>query len=80
MLSDQTHALRGLIGLAHGGYHDQEADGLLLAGKMDFLELLQFGGYRSMGLDYWYDFLNLVTVCRLSGLAIFLPPASWAAR
>jgi len=59
VIADQTRELRGFIGLAHGGYHRQEADGLLLADKMDFLELLQFGGYRSLGLDGWYDFLNL---------------------
>ncbi|MEA1997488.1 MAG: CehA/McbA family metallohydrolase [Gemmatimonadota bacterium] len=59
VIADQTHKLRGFIGLAHGGYHCQEADGILLADKMDFLELLQFGGYRSLGLDGWYDFLNL---------------------
>ena len=59
VIADQAHSLRGFIGLAHGGYTDQEADGLLLNGKMDFLELLQFGGYRSLELDGWYDFLNL---------------------
>jgi hypothetical protein len=59
VIADQVHALEGFIGLAHGGYNRQEADGLLLAGKMDFLELLQFGGYRSLGLDGWYDFLNI---------------------
>ena len=59
VIADQTHDLRGYIGLAHGGYNRQEADGLLLADKMDFLELLQFGGYRSLGLDGWYDFLNI---------------------
>ena len=59
VIADQTHSLGGFICLAHGGYHRQEADGLLLADKMDFLELLQFGGYRSLGLDGWYDILNL---------------------
>ncbi|HUU27732.1 MAG TPA: CehA/McbA family metallohydrolase [archaeon] len=59
VIADQTHMLRGYIGLAHGGYDKQEADCLLLRDKMDFLELLQFGGYRSLGLDGWYDFLNL---------------------
>jgi len=59
VIADQTHSLRGFIGLAHGGYNRQEADGLLLADKMDFLELLQFGGYRSLGLEGWYDFLNI---------------------
>lgn len=59
MIADQTHALRGFIGLAHGGYVNQEADGLLLDAKMDYLELLQFGEYRSLGLAGWYDFLNI---------------------
>jgi len=59
VIGDQTHDLNGFIGLAHGGYNHQEADGLLLDDKMDFLELLQFGGYRSLGLDGWYDFLNI---------------------
>ena len=26
---------------------------------MDFLELFQFGGYRGLGLEGWYNFLNL---------------------
>ncbi len=59
IIADQSHELNGFIGLAHGGYHHQEADGLLLDDKMDFLELFQFGGYRSLGLDGWYDFLNI---------------------
>ena len=59
VIAEQTHSLGGFIGLAHGGYNRQEADGLLLADKMDFLELLQFGGYRSLGLEGWYDFLNI---------------------
>jgi hypothetical protein len=59
VIADQAHDLNGYIGLNHGGYHHQEADALLLERKMDFLELLQFGGYRSLGLDGWYDFLNI---------------------
>ncbi|HLA39148.1 MAG TPA: CehA/McbA family metallohydrolase, partial [Candidatus Glassbacteria bacterium] len=59
VIADQTHRLNGFIGLAHGGYYRTETDGLLLDGKLDFLELLQFGGYRSLGLDGWYDFLNV---------------------
>jgi hypothetical protein len=59
VIADQAHKLNGFIGLAHGGYHLQEADALLLDSKMDFLELLQFGGYRSLGLDGWYDLLNI---------------------
>ena len=59
VIGDQAHELGGVIGLNHGGYTRLEADSLALSGKMDFLELLQFGGYRGLGLDGWYDFLNL---------------------
>ena len=59
VIADQAHESRGFIGLNHGGYHRQEADALALTGKMDFLELLQFGGYRGLGLQGWYDFLNI---------------------
>ncbi len=59
VIGDQARDLGGMIGLNHGGYTRLEADSLALAGKMDFLELLQFGGYRGLGLDGWYDFLNL---------------------
>jgi hypothetical protein len=59
VIADQTHALHGFIGLAHGGYSNQEADRLLLDSKLDFVELLQFGEYRSLGLPGWYDFLNI---------------------
>lgn len=59
VIADQAHELNGYISLNHGGYADTETDGLLLGDKMDFLELLQFGGYRSLGLEGWYDFLNL---------------------
>ena len=59
IIGDQARELGGMIGLNHGGYTRLEADSLALAGKMDFLELLQFGGYRGLGLDGWYDFLNL---------------------
>jgi hypothetical protein len=58
-IADQTHEKNGYIGLAHGGYTRMEADGLLLEDKMDFIELLQFGDYRNLGLDGWYDFLNI---------------------
>ena len=51
VIADQTHALHGFIGLAHGGYFNQEADRLLLDRKLDYLELLQFGEYRSLGLE-----------------------------
>lgn len=58
-IADQVHAARGFIALAHGGYFEKEADRLLLETKMDFLELLQFGEHRSLGLSGWYDFLNI---------------------
>ncbi len=59
IIGDQARELGGVIGLNHGGYTRLEADSLALSGKMEFLELLQFGGYRGLGLDGWYDFLNL---------------------
>ena len=59
VIADQAHELSGFIGLNHGGYYRMEADALGLTGKTDFLELLQLGGYRGLGLDGWYDFLNL---------------------
>jgi hypothetical protein len=60
LIADQTHALRGFIGLAHGGVNGRtEVDRLLLESKMDYLELLQFGDYRGIGLEGWYDFLNM---------------------
>ncbi|MBI4626508.1 MAG: CehA/McbA family metallohydrolase [Verrucomicrobia bacterium] len=73
IIADQTHALRGFIGLAHGGYFNQEADRLLLDGKMDFLELLQFGEYRSLGLAGWYDFLNIGYRLPMAGASDFPP-------
>ena len=59
LIAEQAHELNGLIGLLHGVYDHMEADRLGLEGKIDFLELFQFGGYRGLGLDGWYDFLNL---------------------
>jgi hypothetical protein len=59
VIADQAHDLGGFAVLNHGGYPDQEGDRVLLEDKMDFLELLQFGGYRSLGLDGWYDYLNI---------------------
>jgi len=59
VIADQAHEHNGFVSLNHGGYPFQEADGVLLEDKMDFLELLQFGGYRSLGLDGWYDYLNI---------------------
>jgi len=70
-IADQVHQMGGYIGLAHGGYHRQEADALLLEDKMDFLELLQFGGYRSLGLDGWYDFLNVGYRIPINGASDF---------
>jgi len=58
-IADQAHTARGFIGLAHGGYSEKEADRLLLESRMDYLELLQFGEHRSLGLSGWYDFLNI---------------------
>ena len=59
VIGDQARELGGYMGLNHGGYYRREADYLGLTGKSDFLELLQLGGYRGLGLDGWYDFLNL---------------------
>jgi len=73
VIADRVHELNGFIGLAHGGYDNQEADGLFLAGKMDFLELLQFGGYRSQGLEGWYDILNLGYRLPIVGACDFPP-------
>ena len=80
VIADQVHALNGFIGLAHGGYHNQEADGLLLDGKMDFLELLQFGGYRSLGLRGWYDFLNIGFRLPMVGASDFPPTRELASE
>lgn len=71
VIADQTHALNGFIGLAHGGYQNQEADRLLLEAKMDYLELLQFGTYRSLGLAGWYDFLNIGYRLPMAGASDF---------
>ena len=73
IIADQTHALRGFIGLAHGGYFNQEADRLLLDAKMDYVELLQFGEYRSLGLAGWYDFLNIGYRLPIVGASDFPP-------
>jgi hypothetical protein len=80
VIADQTHALRGFIGLAHGGYFNQEADRLLLEGKMDFLELLQFGEYRSLGLAGWYDFLNIGYRLPMAGASDFPPTRELASE
>ena len=72
-IADQTHGLRGFIGLAHGGYFNQEADRLLLDAKMDYVELLQFGEYRSLGLSGWYDFLNIGYRLPMVGASDFPP-------
>jgi hypothetical protein len=73
VIADQTHALRGFIGLAHGGNNKAEADRLLLERKMDYLELLQFGDYRGIGLQGWYDFLNLGYRLPIVGASDFPP-------
>jgi hypothetical protein len=72
-VADQAHALNGFIGLNHGGYNNAEADRLLLDRKMDFLELLQFGEYRSLGLEGWYDFLNIGYRLPIVGASDFPP-------
>ena len=59
VIGDQARELGGYMGLNHGGYFRLEADYVGLTGKADFLELMQLGGYRGLGLDGWYDFLNL---------------------
>ncbi|MGH7958344.1 MAG: CehA/McbA family metallohydrolase [Opitutaceae bacterium] len=73
VIADQTHSLNGFIGLAHGGYFNQEADRLLLDSKLDFVELLQFGEYRSLGLAGWYDFLNIGYRLPMVGASDFPP-------
>jgi hypothetical protein len=80
VIADQTHALRGFIGLAHGGYFNQEADRLLLDSKMDFVELLQFGEYRSLGLAGWYDFLNIGYRIAMVGASDFPPTRELASE
>jgi hypothetical protein len=71
VMFDGVHAQGGLTGYAHeawaGHYYRQAQPGRylyptwdptinLIRGKVDFLELLQF---RRLGLDDFYDFLNL---------------------
>ena len=73
VIADQAHARHGFIGLAHGGGNKAEADRLLLESKMDFLELLQFGGYRGVGLEGWYDFLNIGYRLPIVGASDFPP-------
>ena len=80
VIADQTHELRGFIGLAHGGYFNQEADRLLLDAKMDFVELLQFGEYRSLGLSGWYDFLNIGYRLPIVGASDFPPTRELASE
>jgi hypothetical protein len=79
-IADQAHASRGFIGLNHGGYHNAEADRLLLERKMDFLELLQFGDYRSLGLEGWYDFLNIGYRLPIVGASDFPPTRELASE
>jgi hypothetical protein len=73
LIADQAHERRGFIGLAHGGGNKAEADRLLLERKMDYLELLQFGGYRGIGLEGWYDFLNIGYRLPIVGASDFPP-------
>lgn len=73
LIADQAHALHGYVGLAHGGSRNTEADKLLLDSKMDYLELLQFGEYRGLGLDGWYDFLNIGYRLPIVGASDFPP-------
>jgi hypothetical protein len=80
VIADQTHALNGFIGLNHGGYNNAEADRLLLERKMDFLELLQFGEYRSLGLEGWYDFLNIGYRLPIVGASDFPPTRELASE
>ena len=79
-IADQTHTLRGFFGLAHGGYFNQEADRLALDGKLDFIELLQFGEYRSLGLAGWYDFLNIGYRLPIVGASDFPPTRELASE
>ena len=67
VIADQAHAQNGYICLNHGGYYNQEADGLFLAGKLDFFELFQFGMYTNVGLYGWYDYLNIGYRLPISG-------------
>jgi hypothetical protein len=46
---------------------------LILASKLDYLELLQFGTYRSLGLPGWYDFLNIGFRIPMVGASDFPP-------
>ena len=71
IIADQARELGGFVGLNHGGYTRMEADSLILNHKIDFLELLQFGGYRGLGLDGWYDFLNLGYRLPIAGASDF---------
>ena len=73
VIADQAHALHGYAGLAHGGGRNAEADKLLLDGKMDYLELLQFGNYRGIGLDGWYDILSIGYRVPIVGASDFPP-------
>ncbi|MBG85688.1 MAG: dehydrogenase [Verrucomicrobiales bacterium] len=47
----------GIAFYAHGGYA-QEVYADVAQGKIDGVELLQFGVYRGIGLDDWYHMLN----------------------
>ena len=53
----ETIAQGGYAFMAHGGY-DRELYADAALGTVNGVELLQFGIYRYLGLDGWYDMLN----------------------
>lgn len=54
---DGVHAQGGLTGYAHNAWsHPWDSTVNVVQGKIDFFEILQF---RRLGLDDYYDFLNL---------------------
>jgi hypothetical protein len=80
VIADQAHAAKGFIGLAHGGNFNMETDRLILENKMDYLELLQFGTYRNIGLPGWYDFLNIGYRLAIVGACDFPPTRELASE
>ena len=54
---DEARKSGGLAFYAHGGYA-QEIYADVVQGKVDGVELLQFGVYRGVGLGDWYHMLN----------------------
>lgn len=53
----ETMARGGFAFMAHGGYR-QEIYAAAALGGVNAVELLQFGLYRELGLEGWYDMLN----------------------